>query len=62
VGIVRTIPVRDQHGDEFTVYEFQDRRFLRKIRQMRLCTGELVREVEGALIVVGTGEELARVA
>jgi hypothetical protein len=54
--------VRDQHGDEFTVYEFQDRRFLRKIRQMRLCTGELVREVEGALVVVDTGEKLARVA
>jgi len=28
----------------------------------RSATGELVREVEGALIVVGTGEELARVA
>ena len=58
MGIVRTIAVTDRHGDEFTVYEFQDRRFLRKIRQMRLCTGEVVQEVNGALVVAGTGETL----
>jgi hypothetical protein len=60
VGIVRTIPVTDRNGDEFTVYEFQDRRFLRKVRMMKLCTGELVQEIEGALIVAGTGETLVR--
>jgi len=58
VGIVRKIPVKDRHGDEFTLYEFQDRRFLRKVRRMKLCTGELVQEVEGALVIAGTGETL----
>jgi hypothetical protein len=56
---VRTIPVTDRNGDEFTVYEFQDRRFLRKVRRWKLCTGEPVQEVEGALVVVGTGEVLS---
>lgn len=58
MGIVRKIPVKDRHGDEFTLYEFQDRRFLRKVRRMKLCTGELVQEVEGALVIAGTGETL----
>lgn len=58
MGIVRTIPVRDQNGDELTLYEFQDRRFLKRIRCLKLCTGELVQEVEGALVVVATGETL----
>ena len=61
MGIVRTIPVTDRNGDEFTLYEFQDRRFLRKIRFLKLCTGELVQEVEGALVIATTGEKLSRV-
>lgn len=61
MGLVRKIQVADAHGDEFTLYEFHDRRFLRKIRQMRLCTGELVREIDGALVVIGTGETLVPV-
>lgn len=58
VGFVRTISVRDGNGDEVTVYEFQDRRFLRKVRRMKLETGELVQLVAGSLVVVKTGEKL----
>jgi hypothetical protein len=60
VGLVRTIPVIDRNGDQFTLYEFHDRRFLRKVRRMKLETGELVQEVDGALVVVGTGEQLTK--
>jgi hypothetical protein len=56
---VRTIPVIDRNGDQFTLYEFHDWRFLRKVRTMKLETGELVQEVGGSLVVVGTGETLA---
>lgn len=62
MGIVRTIPVRDQNGDEFTVYEFQDRRFLRKVRRLKLCNGETVERLGDRLIIVATGEELVQVA
>jgi hypothetical protein len=61
VGILRTIPVRDRNGDEFTVYVVQDRRFLKKIRRMKLCTGELVEQLEDRLVVVATGETLVPV-
>jgi hypothetical protein len=50
--------VRDGNGDEVTVYEFQDRRFLRKVSRMKLETGELVQLVAGSLVVVKTGERL----
>jgi hypothetical protein len=58
VSAVRAIQVRDPRGDELTVYEFQDRRFLGKVRRLKLCTGEPVAPVSGALMVVGTGEKL----
>jgi hypothetical protein len=58
---VRSIAVVDRHGDEFTLFELRDRRFLRIVRQLKLETGELVDEVDGALIVVGTGEKLVPV-
>lgn len=58
MGIVRTIPVRDANGDEFTLYEFEDRRFLRKVQRLKLCTGELVALIDDAFVVVGTGERL----
>jgi hypothetical protein len=61
LNIVRTIPVRDANGDEFTLYEFQDRRFLRNVRRWKLCTGELVHEIDGTLMVALTGETLVRV-
>lgn len=58
MGFVRTICVRDGNGDEVTVYEFQHRRFLRKVKRMKLETGELVQFVAGSLVVVKTGEKL----
>jgi len=60
VSYVRSIPVRDESGADLTVYEFHDRRFLRKIRRWKLCTGELVEEACGELTVVTTGERLSR--
>ena len=60
MAVVRTIPVTDRNGDQLTVYEFQDRRFLRKVRKLKLCTGETVRQIEGELVVLGTGERLSR--
>jgi hypothetical protein len=61
VSYVRTISVADRHGDAFTLYEFHDRRFLRKVRRLKLETGELVQEANGELVVVGTGERLVRI-
>nr|NUR37547.1 hypothetical protein [Sphingomonas sp.] len=58
---MRTIPVKDRNGDEFTLYEFQDRRFLRKVRRWKLCTGEAVQQIEDRLVVVTTGEMLVPV-
>jgi len=58
VGYVRSIPVKDANGDYLTVYEFQDRRFLKRVRRMRLYTGEAVEAAENAFIVAGTGERL----
>jgi hypothetical protein len=58
LGYVRTVSVTDRNGDSFDLYEFHDRRFLRKVRRMKLETGELVEEINGELIVVATGERL----
>ena len=58
MGYVRSIPVKDANGDHLTVYEFQDRRFLKRVRRMRLCTGEAVEASENDFIVAGTGERL----
>jgi hypothetical protein len=58
---VRSIPVLDANGDQFTLYEFQDRRFLRKVRRMKLCTGETVEQLGDELVVIGTGERLCPV-
>lgn len=58
MAFVRTFPVTDRNGDQLTVYEFQDRRFLKKVRRLKLCTGETVRHIDGDLIVLGTGERL----
>ena len=62
MAIVRSIPVTDRNGDQLTVYEFHDRRFLRKVRKMKLCTGESVQLREDQLYVIGTGERLIPVA
>ena len=62
MSYVGSIRVLDAHGDEFTVYEFRDRRFLRSVRRMKLETGELVQEIDGELVVPETGERLVRVS
>lgn len=62
MGLVSSIPVLDANGDQFTLYEFQDRRFLKKVRRLKLCTGETVERLGDRLIVVTTGEELVQVA
>ena len=62
MGEVRAIPVRDPSGKELTVYEFRDRRFLCKVRRLRLCTGELVERIgDGAYLRTGSGERLERI-
>ena len=59
MGLVRKIPVTDRNGDEFTLYEFEDRHFLRKVRRLKLETGELVELTrDGSLVIVGRGETL----
>jgi hypothetical protein len=58
VSYVRSIPVRDSNGDELILYEFQDRRFLRKVRRLKLDSGEFVQAVGDAFIVPATGEHL----
>lgn len=60
MSYVRSIPVRDARGDELTIHEFQDRRFLKKVRRLKLDTGELVHAVEDAFVIVATGELLVR--
>jgi hypothetical protein len=62
VEYARSILVRDANGDEFLIYEFQDRRFLKKVRSWKLDTGEMVEEKSGELVIVRTGERLVRVA
>ena len=60
---VKAIPVRDANGDELTLYEFQDRRYLSKVRRLKLCTGELVESVDEATFkIVGSGEHLTPIA
>lgn len=61
MGMVKSIPVVDANGDKLTVYMFQDRRFLSRVRSYKLCTGEEVEPAEAnTFTVVGTGEELLR--
>ena len=58
MSYVRSIPVVDARGAEVTVYEFHDRRFLKRVRRMKLCTGELVVESGDGFVIVATGEKL----
>lgn len=61
VSYVRSILVRDARGDELRIYEFEDRRFFKKVRRLELDTGELVRAFEDVFVIVATGEKLVRV-
>jgi hypothetical protein len=58
VAFVRSFPVKDRNGDQLTIYEFHDRRFVRKVRRLKLCTGEAVQRIGNDLVVIGTGERL----
>ena len=58
MAFVRSFPVKDRNGDQLTIYEFHDRRFVRKIRRLKLCTGEAVQRIGNDLVVTGTGERL----
>jgi hypothetical protein len=58
LSYVRSTRVRDASGADLTVYEFHDRRFLRKVRWLKLCTGELVEDRDGTLVVAATGAKL----
>lgn len=60
VSYVRSIKVMDANGVDLTLFEFHERRFLRKVRRLKLETGEMVEEIGGQLVVVGTGETLTR--
>jgi hypothetical protein len=53
----------DSNGDELTVYELHERRFLKTVRRMKLCTGELVEALdENTFHLPTTGERLVRVS
>ena len=58
MAFVRMYPVKDRNGDQLTLYEFQDRRFVRKVRRLKLCSGETVQRCGKDLVVIGTGERL----
>jgi hypothetical protein len=58
VSYVRSIPVRDESGADLTVYEFHDRRFLKRVRRMKLCTGEMVEADSDGFVIIATGEKL----
>lgn len=63
MGLVRGIQVMDANGDELTVYEIHHRRLLRTVRQLKLCSGELVEALDGeTFLVTATGERLVRIA
>lgn len=61
----KTIPVRDEKGDQLTLYEIRDRAgpfrmFVRK--RLTLCTGEAVRSLgRGRFVIDDTGERLTRI-
>ena len=60
MGLVRSIAVEDSKGDELTVYEFQDKRFLGKVRRLKLCTGEPVQARADGTFELRSGEVLRR--
>jgi len=62
VNYVRSIQVTNSQGDELTLHEFVERRFLTKRLQVKLDTGELVSQVDDQTFrIVATGEMLTRV-
>ena len=55
---VRAIPVRDESGADLLMYEFEEQRFLRKVRRFALCTGEGVEQSGKSFKIAATGEKL----
>ncbi len=70
-NVIGTIPVRDSHGDELTLYEYQQ--FVPHLTMMGLSraggmkrlaldTGEEVKRIDDDhFVIVATGERLTRV-
>ena len=49
--------VRDRHGDQHTVYELEERRFLRKVKRWKLDNGQSL-TFDGALFETPDGDKL----
>jgi hypothetical protein len=61
VGNVKKIPAANANGDSVTVYAFEDRRFVSKVRNYMLCTGDAVEVAErDTFRVISTGQQLLR--
>ena len=61
----KTIPVRDERGDQLTLYEIRERVGLFRLfvrKRLTLCTGEAVRSLgRGRFVIDETGERLTRI-
>lgn len=58
---VTAIPVIDGNGDRVTVYQFDDRRFLRNVKKFKLDTGQTVERLDEDTFTLATGERLTRI-
>jgi hypothetical protein len=61
VSSVREIAVRDGNGDQLTVFEFRDRRFIRKVKRWKLDNGETVEAIDADTFQLACGERLTLV-
>jgi hypothetical protein len=62
---LKTIAVLDGNGDQLTLYEINDRRWLFGLfvqKRYVLCTGERVERRGKHFVVADTGESLTRIA
>ena len=57
---LKSIPVRDANGDQLTVYEYYEWRFLQKVRRFKLDSGESVQALNDGTFVLPSGEKLIR--
>ena len=68
-NVIRAIPVRDSHGDELTLYEYEvsqptvmSASRAGETTRLALDTGEAVRRIDDDnFVVAATGERLTRV-
>jgi len=63
VDFVRSIVVKDGNGDDVMLHEYLHRRFvIRRVRRLKLDTGELVDHLgRDTFVVIKTGERLTRI-